>query len=466
MPNNSFILLNNRKKYFKMKKNVFSILLLTIYLFLYSPSIMPQDTFSIVAVDTVTGEIGSAGASCVGPIGGVGAFILSDVIEQVGAIHTQASYISANQNYAHSLMLLGLSPQQIIDSLVANDAQNNPTIRQYGIVDLTRNGESAAFTGIDCLDYKGHATGNGYAIQGNILLGEIIIDTMKTIFLNTQGPLADRLMKTLEAAKIIGADTRCAPRGTSSQSAFIKVVRIGDNGDFYLQEIVPDSPVGVDPIDILREQFNQWKDSLFNTIDPFLSEILIDQDTITADGTSKANIMIEPKNNSDTLLASGLEILLLNTGEGTLSDVTDLGDGTYIAVITSPVAIGADTVSATVISGTDTVTLFQKVFVVYITPTSVQSFDSPNPDLFYLFQNYPQPFNPATTIKYQIPELSFVTLKVFDLLGNEIATLVKEKKQPGIYKVSFNADGLASGVYIYKLTAGNFATSKKLILLK
>jgi uncharacterized Ntn-hydrolase superfamily protein len=140
MRNISFIPLNKRKKYFKRNKNVFSILFLTIYLFLYSPCIIPQDTFSIVAVDTITGEIGSAGASCVGPIGGVGAFILSDVIEGIGAIHTQASYISTNQNYAHSLMLIGLSPQQIIDSLVANDAQNNPTIRQYGIVDLTRNG--------------------------------------------------------------------------------------------------------------------------------------------------------------------------------------------------------------------------------------------------------------------------------------------------------------------------------------
>ncbi len=466
MRNISFILQNKRKKYFKMKKNVFSILFLIIYLFLYSPGIIPQDTFSIVAVDTVTGEIGSAGASCVGPIGGVGAFILSDVIEQVGAIHTQASYLSANQNYAHSLMLLGLSPQQIIDSLVANDVQNNPTIRQYGIVDLTRNGESAAFTGIDCLNYKGHVTGNGYAIQGNILLGEIIIDTMRTIFLNTQGPLADRLMKTLEAAKIIGADTRCASRSTSSQSSFIKVVRIGDGGNPYLQEIVPDSPVGVDPIDLLREQFNQWKDSLFNSVDPFLSELYVDYDTIAANGSSQSRITLIPKNNSDTLLASGLEILLSNTGEGTLSGVTDLGNGTYTDTITAPFYIGTDTISATVISGTDTVALFQKVVVVYTTPTSVQSIDSPNPDIFYLFQNYPQPFNPATTIKYQIPEFSFVTVKVFDLLGNEIVTLVNEKKLKGIYEVSFSADGLASGVYIYKLTAGNFTTSKKLIILK
>jgi len=465
-------LLNNSKKYFKVNKNTFPILLIALYLFLYSPGIYPQDTFSIVAVDTVTGEIGSAGASCVGPIGGVGAFILSDVIESIGAIHTQASYLSTNQNYAHSLMLLGLSPQHIIDSLVANDAQNNPTIRQYGIVDLTRNGESAAFTGINCLDYKGHSVGNGFAIQGNILLGEIIIDTMQTIFLETQGPLADRLMKTLEAAKIIGADSRCASRGTSSQSSFIKVVRIGDGGVPYLQEVVPDSPVGVDPIDLLRDQFDQWKVSLFTTVDPFLSDVTIDSDSLPADGTSQAAINIFPKNNSDTLLASGLEILMSNTGEGTLSGVTDLGDGTYLALLTSPVSTGVDTVSSRVISGTDTVTLFQKVVVVYTNPTSVKTFESPNPGTFYLFQNYPQPFNPTTTIKYQIPELSFVTLKVFDLMGNEIATLVKEKKQPGLYEVDFNSlsasggRGLASGVYIYKLTAGRFTDSKKLILLK
>jgi len=466
MRNISFISLNNRKNYFKMNKNVYSILFLTIYLFLYSPGIIPQDTFSIVAVDTITGEIGSAGASCVGPFGGVGAFIISDVIEAMGAIHTQSYWLSENQQYAHSLMLLGLSPQQIIDSLVANDAQNNPTIRQYGIVDLTRNGESFSFTGVNCLDYKGHVTGNGYAIQGNILLGEIITDTMQTIFLETEGPLADRLMKTLEAAKIIGADTRCAPRGTSSQSSFIKVVRIGDGGNPYLQEIIPDSPVGVDPIDLLREKFDQWKVSSFNSVDPFLSAVTINSDSLPADGISQAVITIVPKNNSDTLLASGLEIILSNTGKGALGEATDLGDGTYSAVITSPNSIGKDTISATVISGTDTVTLLQKVDVVYITPTSVQPFDLPNPEIFYLFQNYPQPFNPATTIKYQIPELRFVTLTVFDLLGNEIVTLVREKKQPGIYEVNFNADGLASGVYIYKLSAGKFTASKKLILLK
>ncbi len=276
-----------------------TVLFLMVIIF-FSAEIFSQDTFSIVAVDTVTGEIGSAGASCVGPIGGIGAFILSDVIEGVGGIHTQASYLSQNQQNARARMLEGLSPQQIIDWLVANDAQNNPSIRQYGIVDLTRNGESAAYTGSNCTNYKNHVTGPGYAIQGNILLGQVIIDTMHSTFLNTPGPLADRLMATLQAAKILGADTRCAARGTSSQSGFVKVVRIGDGGTPYLQIVVPDTPVGTDPINVLQGMFDNWKIAKFNIVDPFLSQIEVNPDTIPANGTSQAIITISPKNNSDT----------------------------------------------------------------------------------------------------------------------------------------------------------------------
>lgn len=430
-----------------------------------SSSLYSQDTFSIVAVDTITGEIGSAGASCVGPIGGVGAFILSDVIEGIGAIHTQAYWNATNQQNAHNRMLEGLSPQEIIDWLVANDAQGDPTIRQYGIVDLTRNGESAAYTGVNCNDYKNHVTGAAYSIQGNILLGQVIIDTMRTMFLATDGPLADKLMASLQAAKIIGADTRCAVRNTSSQSGFIKVVRIGDGNTPYLQLVVPDTPVGTDPIDVLQEMFNDWKDSLFTVVDPFLSEISVDPDSIPADGSSMATITISPKNNSDTLLASGLEILLSNTGAGLLSPVTDLGDGLYEATVTAPVVVGLDTITATVVSGTDTVLIFWTAIVTYTNPVSAGDISS-SPMEFYLFQNYPQPFNPGTTIKYQIPKECYVTLKVFDILGNEVSTLVDEMQLAGNYEVQFSATSLSSGIYFYRLTAAEFSDVKKMTLLE
>lgn len=85
---------------------------------------------------------------------------------------------------------------------------------------------------------------------------------------------------------------------------------------------------------------------------------------------------------------------------------------------------------------------------------------------YKLSQNYPNPFNPLTTIKYEIPERSFVSIKIYDVLGNAIATLVDEEKPAGSYEVLFNGRELSSGIYFYTLTSGNFMNTKKLILLK
>ena len=85
---------------------------------------------------------------------------------------------------------------------------------------------------------------------------------------------------------------------------------------------------------------------------------------------------------------------------------------------------------------------------------------------YVLNQNYPNPFNPSTVISYQIPQNSFVTLKVYNILGKEVATLVNEQQTAGKYNFNFKANNLASGIYIYKLTAGSFTSVKKLTLLK
>lgn len=100
------------------------------------------------------------------------------------------------------------------------------------------------------------------------------------------------------------------------------------------------------------------------------------------------------------------------------------------------------------------------------------------PDKFMLYQNYPNPFNPSTKIKYSIPDVSLseverclVTLKVYDILGNEIATLVKEEKPAGEYEIEFNSysdrgNNLPSGVYFYQLQTNNFIQTKKMILVQ
>ncbi|RJP64835.1 MAG: T9SS C-terminal target domain-containing protein [Ignavibacteriales bacterium] len=88
------------------------------------------------------------------------------------------------------------------------------------------------------------------------------------------------------------------------------------------------------------------------------------------------------------------------------------------------------------------------------------------PNEFFLSQNYPNPFNPSTTIRYSIPELSNVSIKVYDVLGREVATLVDEEKPAGNYQVQFNAENLKSGIYFYTLKAREFSQTKKLTLLK
>jgi hypothetical protein len=89
-----------------------------------------------------------------------------------------------------------------------------------------------------------------------------------------------------------------------------------------------------------------------------------------------------------------------------------------------------------------------------------------SPTEFVLSQNYPNPFNPSTVINYELPVNSFVTLKVYDLLGSEVATLVNESKPVGRYSLVFNGSSLKSGVYFYNLQAGNFTETKKFILMK
>jgi hypothetical protein len=94
-------------------------------------------------------------------------------------------------------------------------------------------------------------------------------------------------------------------------------------------------------------------------------------------------------------------------------------------------------------------------------------FENKNEPVEYaLFNNYPNPFNPTTTIKYEIPGRSFVTVKVYDVLGNEITTLVNEEKSAGNYEVTFSPQGLPSGIYFYQLQAGSFFQTNKMILLK
>ena len=322
-----------------------------------------QDTFSIVAVDLSTGEIGSAGASC-----GPAASRVSDLHPGIGAIHTQGVYHSTNQVYGNMLMRRGLSPQEIIDSLVARDVEGTPNLRQYGIVKLAGGGRSAAYTGADCPADKSHIIGSEdwyYAIQGNFLLGPEIVFNMQSGFLNSNGSLTDRLIAALQGAKVPGADKQCQPLGKSSISAFIRTARPQDTtGTLYLDLSVDDTPTAVDPIDSLQQLYDIWK------------------------------------------LATG-----------------------------------------------------------------VPGISEEIPTTYSLTQNFPNPFNPSTIIRYQLPTDNYVSLKVYDVLGSEVAVLVDEKQSAGTQEVTWNASVLGSGLYFYRIQASgehgtSFVETRKMILLR
>lgn len=88
------------------------------------------------------------------------------------------------------------------------------------------------------------------------------------------------------------------------------------------------------------------------------------------------------------------------------------------------------------------------------------------PVKYKLNQNFPNPFNPETVIQYQLASTSFVSLKIYDVLGNEVSTLVNETKTPGTHQIIFNASNLPSGIYMYRLNAGSFSSTKKLVLIR
>jgi hypothetical protein len=107
-----------------------------------------------------------------------------------------------------------------------------------------------------------------------------------------------------------------------------------------------------------------------------------------------------------------------------------------------------------------------RLTITFTTAAQVESLNEPQPTDFILNQNYPNPFNPSTTIRYSLPREEFVTLKIYDVLGNEVDAPVSRRQNAGSYQVFFDGSRLANGLYLYRLEAGEFSDIKKLIMMK
>ena len=303
-----------------------------------------QDTFSIVAMDPITGEVGSAGASCVDldannlPTDD----FLGELFPGLGAINSQAYYIPANQANARARMNEGYTPSEIIEWLINNDVQNQPQFRQYGIVGkVGENIETAAYTGVATDDYKNDITGPNYSIQGNILLGEEVLNGMEAGFLNTEGDLACKLMGALQGANIVGADFRCTNNGTSSLFAFVKVAQPSDTfgNPSFLLSVRTGSTDQIEPITELQILFDENRDC------ESLSLIDFDNDFPFSVYPNPSNdfVSLRALNDSETynltiISITGAVVYTSDFISNTGIDVSGISKGIYFINITNKIA--------------------------------------------------------------------------------------------------------------------------------
>ncbi len=178
-----------------------------------SPAAPNVGTFSIVAVDLDTGEIGVAVQSRIVAVGNIVPYAKAGV----GAVATQAFANVAYGPIALEAMSQGLGPRECVEGLVDSDPLRAK--RQTGII--SAEGEAATYTGSDCLSWAGCLTGRGYCVQGNILAGREVIESMARAYEETEGELSERLLAALEAGQRAGGDKR------GMQSAALLVVREG-----------------------------------------------------------------------------------------------------------------------------------------------------------------------------------------------------------------------------------------------
>ena len=203
-------------------------------------------TFSIVAMDPETGECGVAVASRVLDVG----YIVPWVKAGTGAVATQALANPYLGPWALEELAAGKTAAEALQAVLARDSM--PEDRQLGIVD--RHGGAASHTGKTTNAWAGHRNGPGVAVQGNILTGPDVVDSMLAVFERTQGPLAERLLAALEAGERAGGDSR----GKQSASLLVMAERGGYLGvdDRLVDLKVVDSP---EPVQELRRQYELWQ---------------------------------------------------------------------------------------------------------------------------------------------------------------------------------------------------------------
>ena len=215
-------------------------------------------TYSIVAADQKTQQLGGAGTSCVGSLS---VRIIYGVAIGHGAVHAQATLNIPARDRAVLRLSEDVDPIDIIAEITSDEFDPIAAYRQYGLVDLS--GRSAGFTGDHDTPYAEDRQGTAdpflYSVQGNILTSVGVIDRAEAAFQSLGCDLADKPMLALEAGAENGeGDSRCTPRGVPSDSAFIEVDPVDQpEGTFLRLEVT--NTGSVNPLMLLRDMFDEWR---------------------------------------------------------------------------------------------------------------------------------------------------------------------------------------------------------------
>ncbi len=231
-------------------KSKLSFRIATCVLFLLLFSIPSHATWSIIAVDRKTGEIGIAGASCTFDVSGI-----ASIVPGRGAIVVQASSSYFARMKGVDLMESGASIADILAAM--RNPEFNPESQQYGVIVLDDNTTPLVYSGTEIHDWNGEKLGSDFAVMGNILVGSRVIEKAFAAFNeNRDKPFADRLMMALKAGEMAGGDSRCGAQ--YARSAFISVYS-PENGAILKMAVQGLETGGKPAVTLLNNQFDQWR---------------------------------------------------------------------------------------------------------------------------------------------------------------------------------------------------------------
>lgn len=365
-----------------MRARILSILLASLLL-----TSQALATWSIVVVNRRTGEVCVASATCIENFNlrnGIGV-----IASEVGGGATQSLATSAlTRREIHDLMLLGVPPQEILDTISVTDSLW--PARQIGLVDLA--GRAVSYSGASCGPWFGGVVGEQgdyvYAIQGNVLTGAPVVLDCESAFRNTQGDLGQKVMAAMEAAMLMGGDGRCScsnsdPEGCgvpppnftkSAHVAFFVIARPGETevcnnngcaaGDFYLAinkaSLTAADP---DPVIVMRQDFDLWRAGLAGRPDAMASAIWPPEAAVAAGATGNVFFELDLADVDGVALQNGGATVTMqhdgkSAGRSSLVGVTDNGNGTYTVELAPGAEPGLDLLRFIVDDGIHAVTLW------------------------------------------------------------------------------------------------------------